>query len=159
MTWFFEKCIQFSLRYGFFFVTSDLSGVMLILSPGYTKLTQFAYIKNGFLLLPFIMGLKNYAKFDKYEKFASKIQESVLNERDCYYIFGLATDPKKQGKGIGSTLINFLIEKADAEKIPIYLRTETKDNARYYEKFGFKVLYNSPAPTSDFDIWCMLRDV
>jgi GNAT superfamily N-acetyltransferase len=66
--------------------------------------------------------------------------------------------PELHGNGFGSKLINSVLEKAEAEKIPVYLETETVGNVKMYEHFGFKVLQQINLPVINVPMWEMLRE-
>jgi len=56
------------------------------------------------------------------------------------YLFVLGVSRESQGKCFGGKLLRALIEKAENERKPIYLETETEGNVSLYEKFGFEVI-------------------
>lgn len=158
MPWYMEKTLNCALRYGEVFVAPDLSGVMFILSPTHTRVTNGEYIQNGFLFAPFVVGFRNYLRNDVCEKFVADTHERLLNKRDHYYLWGLVADPKTQRKGVGSALLKILTDKADAENMPVYLETHEQKNIAYYERFGFKLIHADTIPAYGLDIWCMLRE-
>ena len=53
-----------------------------------------------------------------------------------YYLQLLGVDPDLQGRGIGSTLLDAVLTRADREGVPAYLATSER-NAKLYEKHGF----------------------
>jgi len=158
LVWYMEKVLNCALIYGEVLVTRDVSGVLFVLPPGHTKLTQWEFIQNGFLPLPFVMGLANYLKSDKCEKFIADTQSKLLNGREHYYLWGLAADPAKQRTGAGTALLELLIAKADSENMPIYLETHKEQNVAYYERTGFKLIHTDTIPGHGLDFWCMLRE-
>lgn len=158
LPWYMEKTLNCAMRYGEVFVTPDISGVMFILPPGHTRLTDREYIQNGFLFISFVMGLSNYVRNNECEKFVADTHDRLLNGRDHYYLWGLVADPKTQRKGIGAALLRILTDKADAESMPVYLETHDQKNVAYYEKFGFKLIHTDTIPKHGLDIWCMLRE-
>jgi len=158
LRWYMEKTLICAMRYGEVFVTSDFSGVMFVLPPGHTRLTTKEYIQNGFLFTPFVMGFRNYMKSDECEKFVADTQERLMNGREHCYLWGMVVDPRIQRKGVGSTLMRTLTDKADAENMPIYLETHEQKNVTFYERFGFKRIHADTIPGHGLDIWCMLRE-
>lgn len=158
LPWYMEKTLNCAVRYGEVFVTPDFSGVMFILPPGHTRLTNGEYIQNGFFILPFVMGLRNYIQNNECEEFVADTHERLLNGRGHYYLWGLVADPKAQRKGVGSALLKILTDKADAENMPVYLETHDQNNVAYYERFGFKLIHTDMIPRHGLDIWCMLRE-
>lgn len=158
LPWYMKNTLNCALRYGKVFVTSDFSGVMFVLPPNHTRLTNGDYIKNGFLLAPLIVGLKNYFRNDACEKFIADTHEQILSGREHYYLWGLVADPNTQRKGVGTALMKILTDAADAENKPVYLETHDKNNVAYYEKFGFELVKAATIPGQGVDIWCMLRE-
>ena len=47
---------------------------------------------------------------------------------------------------------------ADRDGLCYHLEAPTADNARYYERRGFRVLAETDVPDSDVHIWLMRRD-
>ena len=47
--------------------------------------------------------------------------------------------PSRQGKGIGTKLLNRFCQEVDACLSPAYLATDSDKNVRFYERFGFEV--------------------
>jgi len=158
LPWYMERVLNSAMRYGEVFVTPDVTGVMFILPPGHTRMTTKEYVKNGFLMTPLVMGFRNYAASDACEKFVADTQERLMAGRRHYYLWGLAVDPKAQRKGVGSTLLKLLTDRADAEQLPVYLETHNKNNVAYYERSGFQLLYTGAIPGHGLAIWCMLRE-
>ena len=180
LPWYLEKTLTCAMHFGKVFTTSDCSGVMFILPPEHTRLTDIEYIQNGFLFVPFIMGFRNYMKSSKCEKFVADTHEQLLKGQKHYYLWGLVVDPKAQGEGVGGTLLKKLTDTADAEELPVYLETheqknvaykrvapqhpvylETHEqkNVAYYERFGFKLIHTGKIHNQGIEIWCMLREV
>lgn len=73
-------------------------------------------------------------------------------------LWGIVVDPGHQRKGIGTTLLESLISKADTEKKPIYLETHNEKNVAYYQRMGFDLVHTGSIPKYDLKIWCMVRE-
>jgi hypothetical protein len=50
--------------------------------------------------------------------------------RKCLYLFIVGVRSELHCKGYGSKLTVSIIEKSEAEKIPVYLETETEGNIK-----------------------------
>lgn len=78
-----------------------------------------------------------------------------MTEKPAWYIEVVAIDPAYQGKKFGSKMIQSLIKMCPLGE-PIYLECTHEKNVRFYEKFGFKVVYDitlkDPASESDAGI-------
>jgi GNAT superfamily N-acetyltransferase len=75
-----------------------------------------------------------------------------------WYLAGLGTDPPAQGKGVGAALVNVMLERCDADRLPAYLETQKPVNVPYYEKFGFRVTGELDIPDGGPHMWLMWRD-
>jgi GNAT superfamily N-acetyltransferase len=74
----------------------------------------------------------------------------------------LATDPRHQRRGVGSTLLRHGLERADRLSLPTYLDSGISGRP-LYEKFGFEVKRDFPLDCTEYGgrsggtHWCMLR--
>jgi predicted N-acetyltransferase YhbS len=81
-----------------------------------------------------------------------------MKSRLHYYLWGLAVDPSQKAKGIGAALMQPVLAKADARKMPIYLETHDEKNVQYYQKYGFDLIHTVRIPRYELPVWCMLRE-
>ena len=68
-----------------------------------------------------------------------KITEHALRGRPHLYVFLFATEPSKQGQGLGSIGMRAALSIADERGVPTVLETMTRTNVRIYEHLGFVV--------------------
>jgi GNAT superfamily N-acetyltransferase len=85
----------------------------------------------------------------------NELPKHHIRERH-WYLAVLATDPKFQGRGIGTRLLAPVLAECDRSGLPAYLETQKEENLPYYGRFGFEVaevvrVRNSPA------VWTMQR--
>ncbi len=59
-------------------------------------------------------------------------------EEDHWYLSLLATDPKFQGRGVGTALLLPILAEADNSGSPVFLETQNEHNLSYYARFGFR---------------------
>ena len=55
-------------------------------------------------------------------------------------------------------MIQTLIKKSQQTGVPLYLETETEDNVKLYERFGFKLVKQILLDKIDLPMWEMLRE-
>jgi ribosomal protein S18 acetylase RimI-like enzyme len=76
-----------------------------------------------------------------------------------WYLWVLMADPKFQGRGVGSALIDDGLARIDAEGVGAYLETNNERNIAFYQRFGF-ALRSTVQPVSDGPpLFAMWRDV
>jgi len=74
---------------------------------------------------------------------------------DVWYLDVLGVDPAKQGMGIGSALIRFGLERAASDGVDAFLETAVEANVAYYERFGFRTVFDGRASEEAPHIWFM----
>jgi len=72
------------------------------------------------------------------------------------YLWFIGVDPLVQNRGIGSKMLQEIINFSNSSNRPIYLETSTVKNLPWYEKFGFEV-YNEHDLT--YHLYFFKRDV
>lgn len=158
LSWYLGNVLNCALRYGEVFTDTELSGVIFYLPPGHTKLSVREYIQNGFLLTPIFLGLRNYERSMECEEFVALTHEKVMQGRPHYYLWGLAVDPARKRKGVGTALMKHFMQIADAADKPTYLETHDESNVAYYQRLGFTLVHTDTIPRYNLRIWCMLRE-
>jgi len=158
LPWYLGKVMNTALRYGEVYTTQEISGVAFILPPGHTRISQWEYVLCGFLPAPFVLGRQNFIRSQAAEEFIGDMHEKIMDGCPHYYLWGLAVDPARKRKGIGTALLGPILAKADAEKKPIYLETHDEKNVAYYQRSGFYLAMTSRIPKFDIPVWCMVRE-
>jgi GNAT superfamily N-acetyltransferase len=74
-----------------------------------------------------------------------------------WYLSVLGTEPDRQGQGLGSAVMQPVLEECDRLEIPAYLETGTERNVAFYTRHGFKVRDEFRLPKGP-PIWLMWRD-
>jgi ribosomal protein S18 acetylase RimI-like enzyme len=74
-----------------------------------------------------------------------------------YYLAVLGTDPEAQGQGIGSALMQPVLEMCDRDEIPAYLESSKERNIDFYARHGFRVTGEIDLPDGP-RVWPMWRD-
>lgn len=138
-----------------------LKGVLL-LHPPLVKESFVDHMKHGIHRLPVITGLKGMGKILPSLLRSSLLKEVVMAdslERGFWYVGFLAVDPDCQGQGVGSVLLQSVVDKADKEDLPVYLETGNPRNVPWYEKFGFATVYTEKAGFMGPTVFYMRREV
>jgi len=132
MDYSFEVCYTF----GDVFLSNDKKGCALIVLPDKKK-TNLKSISLDLKLITSCLGLSNVNKAMARESKIKKLHPKEL----MYYLWFIGVYPGEQNKGIGSVLLDEVIEEGVSKKRSIFLETSTARNIPWYEKFGFEI-YN-----------------
>jgi GNAT superfamily N-acetyltransferase len=73
-----------------------------------------------------------------------------------WYLSLLGADPAFQRSGAGTALLAPVLERCDAEGIPIYLETQKEANVPWYHRFGFALVEELKVSGSP-SLWAMRR--
>jgi len=77
---------------------------------------------------------------------------------DHWYLQTLGVEPAHQGKGYGSLLMEYMLEKIDTTNpLPVFLETSTEINVKFYKRFGFEVVREEIIPGTGVKQWYLLR--
>ena len=122
-------------NYGEAVLNEDGTACALILYPKRKKFSLKAIWWD--LKLAFgCIGLGNLGKVMKREKAIN----SMHPDQDFIYVWYVGVDPKEQGRGLGSTIMNQIKELSKENKMPVVLETSKELNYKFYEKLDFKVI-------------------
>ncbi len=132
MDYSFEMCYLF----GEVYLSDDKKACALILYPDKKKTTIKSISLDAKLIFSSV-GLGNIKKAMHRETMIKKLQPQEL----MYYLWFIGVDPDYQSEGIGSRLLEDIIQDSNQRKRSIFLETSTLKNIPWYKKFGFYI-YN-----------------
>ena len=158
LDWLWVCAINYGFRYGVVYTTPGIDGVAVWLPPGQTHVTTWRYALVGYLQLPFFMGFKQFfTRSMKRDDLEQKMREEII-PGPHWYLWILAVDPVRQGKGVGTILMRTGLKSADAHHLPCYLETYDEKNIIFYQKQGFNLIRTVQVPDSKLSFWCFLRE-
>ncbi|HLI15667.1 MAG TPA: GNAT family N-acetyltransferase [Acidimicrobiales bacterium] len=74
-----------------------------------------------------------------------------------YYLGTLGTDPRRQGEGRGSALLQPVLEACDRSGTEAYLECSRAGTVPFYVRHGFRVTAQVTAPAGGPTLWLMAR--
>lgn len=80
-----------------------------------------------------------------------------LGEELQWYLHLVAVRPQFRNQGYSSRLVKPMLDRADKEKLPCTLITQSFENVRKYEHWGFKLVKEMPIPNSSEKFYSMRR--
>lgn len=119
------------------FHNGSLVGVAQWLPPGLFPLPRLESARMAF---SFIRMLTISIKATRDLTDEGRASERYFPAEPVWYLQGLGVAPQAQGLGIGSKLIQPVLDAADAQGDSCFLETGTERNVRFYERFGFTIL-------------------
>ncbi len=84
--------------------------------------------------------------------------ERLHPEEPHWYLLVVGVEPRHQSTGVGRTLLEPVLARADEHGAPCYLETPTRPNVRFYESLGFAVRAEVPLVPGGPPNWTMLRE-
>ena len=84
--------------------------------------------------------------------------ESHHPHEDHWYLMFVGVAPEWRGMGLGTALMQSVLDRADAEGMPAYLDATSPRNRRLYERHGFDVTEEYRLPGGGPPLWSMWRD-
>jgi GNAT superfamily N-acetyltransferase len=119
--------------YGEIWLDDDRLGAAIWRRPGgYPEA-----LRDSFRLLPRYIRL-----FPREFLSASRAMTKLAREHPRephWYLFAVGVVPEATGQGRGSTLLEPVLQRCDAEGLPAYLEASGADNARLYQRLGFEL--------------------
>jgi GNAT superfamily N-acetyltransferase len=74
-----------------------------------------------------------------------------------WYLPFVGVQPGWQGRGIGSALLEPVLERCDRDGVPAYLKASSERNLALYERHGFEVVEALRLPRGGPPVWSMWR--
>ena len=143
---------RLALRHRLTYTDDDRRGAAIWLPPGAWELTPWDIVRT----LPTTvaaLGLRLPAAL------RTLLQIERRHPRTPhYYLATLGTDPAHQGKGVGTALIQPVLDLCDAEGVPAYLESSKERNIAFYARHGFAVTETLDVRGGGPRVWLMWRD-
>ena len=140
------------LQHPFVHTTDDHAGAAYWDPPGRWK-TPFRHMVR---LAPF-MTLAMRQRIPRALRGLGKIEGAHARHPDHYYLAVLGTRPDRQGAGVGSALIQPVLDHCDEHGIGAYLESSKEQNIPFYRRHGFEVVEEVHLPKGP-SLWPMWRD-
>ncbi|HWH45936.1 MAG TPA: GNAT family N-acetyltransferase [Thermoleophilaceae bacterium] len=151
MRGFFSSRARGLVRQDEVWTTDDLAGAALWAEPGRWRLGPLETVALAVRFL-FAFGRRLPAVMEGLERV-----ENAHPDPPHYYLAVLGTEPSRQGEGIGSALLEPVLEICDEDEIGAYLESSKERNIDYYARFGFRVIGEVEMPGGPC-VWPMWRD-
>jgi GNAT superfamily N-acetyltransferase len=132
------------------YVTEDLTSAALWVPPGRPPLGAAAALR----LAPLVRHTR--ARTPRTLRLLAAV-DSRHPRQPHFYLGVLGTDPPAQGRGLGSAVMQPVLERCDAEGTPAYLESSKERNVPFYRRHGFEVTEELRLPGAP-PLWLMWRE-
>ncbi len=143
----------FGIPNGHLYTNNEKTGAAVWIPPGKFKPDSFSNIA----LLPAWLKVVGLGRFMTIMKGTSYLTKHHPGPQ-YFYLMSMGILPAKQGQGIGSALLQPVLEICDRDKIPACLETSEEKNLDFYQKHGFKIKEEFILPGGGPQTWIMTRE-
>lgn len=145
-----------SLRYGEVYASPEIGGVACWLPPGIPIPTFVREARSGLLRLPLAFGWSGFRRLVEYGRWHAWLHHELAVDPH-WFLATIGVDPARQRQGVGSALLEAVLQKADSQQVSCYLETHLLDNVRLYERHGFETVRLFDVPGHTVPVWAMQR--
>jgi GNAT superfamily N-acetyltransferase len=134
------------------YTTEDVVGGALWVPPGTWRLG----VVDQVVLLPGMLRVfgRGLARAQR----GLTMMESGHPTVPHYYLDSLGVEPEWQGRGVGSALMQPVLARCDAERVPAYLNAGSARSRDLYSRHGFRVTEEFRLPEGGPPLWRMWRE-
>lgn len=148
--WFTLALAELYLPYGHCYTTDELAGAALWVPPPRPPLGPAALVR----LLPH--GFRIFGVYLPRNLIALRGSDVKHPREPHYYLPFMGVDPKRQGEGLGTELMDPVLRRCDHDRSLAYLEASSPRNRRLYERHGFRVTADARLGSGP-PIWPMVR--
>ncbi len=153
-----KKTLAYGVRYGAVYTTAGgPAGAAAWLSPGNGQFNFYRLVQSGLLWAPLSLGSEGLRRSTSMDNLSGGLRKR-LAPGPHWYLMLLFVQPARQNQGIGSSLLRPVLAEADEARLPCYLETMTDKDVRFYEKRGFRAVWDGDLPSSGPHMWAMRRE-
>ncbi len=137
------------------YTTDDHAGVALWIPPDHGGPS----IIDSLRMMPAVGRLAGWRRLRLVTNAIAALEERHRHHapQPHFYLSARGVEPDRQGEGIGTALMEPILERSRRDGIPAYLETATARNVLLYERLGFDVVEELTLPNTDVHGWLMLR--
>lgn len=149
----FSQLIRPHVATGHAYTTATEDGVAVWSPPGEWKGTFGRTVR---CTIPAIRSIGLTSVFSRLNVLA--YLEKIHPTEPHWYLEFLATDPVMQGKGVGTAVLQPILDECDRTGMPAFLESSKESNLGYYTRFGFEVTKQVDFKGDCPSMWQMWRD-
>jgi ribosomal protein S18 acetylase RimI-like enzyme len=153
----FAAILRYGLLFGEVYSSNNMEGAVVWLKPGQTEVTPEKAAQGSLTELPQLLGEEAATRFFSVLEYIEPYHQQDAPEPH-WYTMVVGVDPAFARKGIGTALLQPVLDKARQNRQPVYLETAQPDNIGFYTKLGFSVVRELKEPVSGLALWTFKLD-
>jgi ribosomal protein S18 acetylase RimI-like enzyme len=158
LPWLIGLNVRYGCRYGEVWATPDYQGAAVWLPSGQATLTPGRMLRAGMFAAPLRVRWSILRRLAAAGAYATALHEHYAPQPH-WYLSQLGVEPARQHQGIGSRLLQPMLARMDADRLPCYLETWHEANLAFYQRHEFAVVAEGAVPGGGPRTWAMLRAV
>lgn len=137
-------------QFGKVYLTEDENSCAIVLRPALKK----GGLRSLWWDIKLAFGCIGIFRIGKVMKRESLIHKEHPKE-DFMHLWYIGVEPNQQGKGLGTALMEKIINEAKEDGLSIYLETSMSENYPFYEKLGFKEIQDFSELGYSLKMFCL----
>jgi GNAT superfamily N-acetyltransferase len=134
--------------------STDGAGVAIWVPPHAPRPTRAQMLRSGIPFSSLTLRREERPRLLRYLRANFELRSTALPD-SCWLLSGVAVEPGRHGRGIGSALIDWVTQRG----VVCGLLTSLPANIPFYERRGFEVVSERADPDGSLRMWAMLRPV
>ncbi|MGL4618150.1 MAG: GNAT family N-acetyltransferase [Chroococcidiopsis sp.] len=162
LTWLASKAIAYCIQHKHVYTTSDLQGIAAWLPPGAfsshpLQLLQMA-LQLQLYALPSKVGWNRLGRWLNFLSITEQAHQQDMGDLPHWYLGVMVVHPNFQGQGVGSRLLQPILQQASNEGLACYVITFTEQAVCFYQKNGFEIVRNQKTALNAPPFWALKRN-
>jgi GNAT superfamily N-acetyltransferase len=153
----FLTLLRFGHLFGEVYTTRGTPEGAAIWQPPGADVTPERAVSAGFDRLSTLIGADALQRLGKVLDYLEAVHRRDVPP-EHWYLMVVGVAPPRQGQGVGRALLQPILDRADAARLPCYLDTAQARNVPLYQKLGFRVMVETVDPESGLRFWTFRRD-
>jgi GNAT superfamily N-acetyltransferase len=157
-----SRAIAYCTQYHHVYTTSSLQGISAWLPPGEFSSNPLQLLQMIWQMqlyrLPWQVGWSRLGRWLQVLAMTEQAHEQDMGNSPHWYLGIMVVHPACQGQGIGSRLLQPILQQASDDGLPCYLVTFTEQAVHFYRKNGFEVVQNQRIASNAPSFWTLKRN-
>lgn len=157
LAWLMNAFVAYGARYGDVMVAGETPLGSAICLPSHSAApSPGRLLRCGWARAPFELGWSACRRLHAVSQEVERLRLRQMPGQHRYLLH-LSVTPDSQGQGIGSALLQVIIDRTAPQQVPCYLETFNAANLGFYMRHGFRLLSAARLPDGGLPFWTLAR--